>query len=172
MKTKSKKSRKPSKLPDYSARAIEQADECIGRAYSLIDRFEDDGQFEEPLDEEELISELDCIRDELEDCSEDGWRGYRDEMDALSNRLWKIGVAWPQFLPYSSWADVVRPEDLKDEIQETCLYRDDLLAIRRFSDALKCRFKEAVHILVEHARATMPDFPKGTKKARQRTCKR
>ena len=28
----------------------------------------------------------------------------------------------------------------------------------------ECRFKEAVHILVEHARETMPEFPKEEKK--------
>ena len=39
-----------------------------------------------------------------------------------------------------------------------------ILAIRSFGDALKCRFKEAVHILVEHARETMPEFPKEEKK--------
>ena len=156
--------RKRNNLPNYTAEAIGRAEDCIGRAYSLIVRFEDKGQFEEPISEEELISELDCIRAELDDCSDDGWDAYRDAMDALSNRLWKIGVAWPRYLPWWSWADVVCPKDLQDEISETCLYRDDLLAIRSFGDALKCRFKEAVHILVEHARETMPEFPKEEKK--------
>ena len=156
--------RKRNNLPDCTAWAIEQAEACIDRAYSLIAEFEDKELYDEPISEEELISELNYIRDQLDDCTDDGWDGYRDAMDALSNRLWKIGVAWPRYLPWWSWADVVCPKDLQDEISETCLYRDDLLAIRSFGDALKCRFKEAVHILVEHARETMPEFPKEEKK--------
>ena len=58
---------------------------------------------------------------------------------------------------------MVRPEDLKKEITETCLYRDDLLAIREYADNLKCRFKEAVHLLVEYARNTVKDFPQKEK---------
>lgn len=87
---------------DYAAIATDKANECLSDAYDLIARFEygEEDNYGEPIDEEGLISELDCIRSELDDCAEDGWRGYRDAMDALSNRLWKIGVAWPQFLPY------------------------------------------------------------------------
>ena len=91
---------------------------------------------------------------------EEGWLGYRDAMDEISNRLWQNGVAWPQQLPYWSWADVVRPEDLKREISQTCLFRDDLLEIRRYADELKCTFKEGVHKLIEHAQATLAEFPK------------
>ena len=114
----------------------------------------------EEIDEERLISELDCIHTELGEYDEEGWTGYRDAMDALSNRLWQNGVAWPQHLPYWSWADEVRPEDLEREISPTCLFRDDLLEIRRYADELKCTFKEAAHKLIEHAQATLAEFPK------------
>ena len=163
------------RMPDHEVRATVKAEDLLSDADSLIARYLEDGAYEDPIAEEDLISELDCIRSELDDCEDDGWAGYRDAMDSLSNRLWKIGVAWPQSLPYWSWADVVLPKDLKREISETALYRDDLLAIRSFSDVLKCRFKEAVHILVEHARKTIAEFPKpqnSRKKARDNTSRK
>ena len=159
---------------DYAAIATENAEGYLADAYDLIVRFEhgEEDDFVEPIDEENLLSELNYIRDKLDDCADDGWDDYRDAMDALSNRLWKIGVAWPQYLPPCSWADEVHPEDVKKEITETALYREDLLAIRSYGDSILCRFKDAVHLLVEHARKTVKDFPpkeKPSKKCKKKT---
>lgn len=153
---------KPSASYDYEAIACEEAEECLARADSLISDFlsGEENLDGEVIDEERLVSELDCIHSELGEYDEEGWLGYRDAMDEISNRLWQNGVAWPQQLPYWSWADVVRPEDLKREISQTCLFRDDLLEIRRYADELKCTFKEGVHKLIEHAQATLVEFPK------------
>lgn len=130
---------------EFVARTTESADYAVGRAHDLISEFEmSDGEMEE----EELISELDCIRDELQDYSEDGWRGFRDAMDELSNRLWLIGVAWPQFLPACCNADIVAPEDIETKIRGTYLYEEDFKAIRKYSDEIQCTFKAAVHELV------------------------
>ena len=147
--------------------ASEDAEDYLRRAETLISNFEydEEDEYGEVIDEETLLTELYCIHDKLLDCDEDGWDGYRDAMDALSNRLWQIGVAWPQSIPLS-WADEVHPEDLKMEISPTCLYREDLLAIREFSDNLKCTFKEAVHMMVEHARNTLAGFPKKMEKVK------
>ena len=130
---------------EFVARTTESADYAVGRAHDLISEFEmSDGEMEE----EELISELDCIRDELQDYSEDGWRGFRDAMDELPNRLWLIGVAWPQFLPACCNADIVAPEDIETKIRGTYLYEEDFKAIRKYSDEIQCTFKAAVHELV------------------------
>ena len=130
---------------EFVAHTTESADYAVGRAHDLISEFEmSDGEMEE----EELISELDCIRDELQDYSEDGWRGFRDAMDELSNRLWLIGVAWPQFLPACCNADIVAPEDIETKIRGTYLYEEDFKAIRKYSDEIQCTFKAAVHELV------------------------
>ena len=140
-----RKKREEKEEEEYIARAEGYAEDALSRAHGLIDEFEmSDGEMEE----DELTSELDCIRDELQDCSEDGWRGFRDAMDELSNRLWLMGVAWPQFLPACCWADIVEPEDVKMEIHCTYVYEEDFQAIRRFSDELQCTFKAAVNELV------------------------
>ena len=154
--TEEKKPAEVREVYDYEAIACEDAEEWLARADSLISDF----LYGEEIDEERLISELDYIHSELGECDDAGWTGYRDAMDALSNQLWQNGVAWPQHLPYWSWADVVSPEDLEREISPTCLFRDDLLEIRRYADELKCTFKEAVHKLIEHAQATLAEFPK------------
>ena len=136
---------KAAKNPKFANRATQYAEDALCRAHGLIDEFEmSDGE----MDEDELDSELNCIRDELEDYSEDGWRGFRDAMDELSNRLWLMGVAWPKYLPVWSWADVVDPEDVKIKIHCTYVYEKDFLAIRKFSDELRCTFKVAVNELV------------------------
>ena len=161
-------------LPDPS----EEAESFVADAYDLINRYEcvEEDDFGDVVDEEKLIEWLNHIRGELEVLADDGWEGYRDAMDALSNRLWKIGIAWPQHIP-CSWADEVYPEDLKKKISETALYRDDLLAIRRYGDRILCRFKDTVHLLVEHARKTIKNFPqaeppkaKGKKKLSYKRC--
>ena len=140
-----RKKREEKEMKEYIARAEADAEDALSRAHGLIDEFEmSDGE----MDEEDLISKLDCIRDDLQDCSEDGWRGFRDAMDELSNRLWLIGVAWPQFLPACCWADIVEPEDVKIKIHSTYVYEEDFLAIRKFSDELQCTFKAAVNELV------------------------
>ena len=140
-----RKKREEKEMKECIARAEGYAEDALCRAHGLIDEFEmSDGEMEE----EELISDLDCIRDELQDCSEDGWSGFRDAMDELSNRLWLIGVAWPQFLPACCWADIVEPEDVKMKIHCTYVYEEDYQAIREFSDELKCTFKAAVNELV------------------------
>ena len=140
-----RKQREEKEMKEYIARAEADAEDALSRAHGLIDEFEmSDGEMEE----DELTSELDCIRDELQDCSEDGWSGFRDAMDELSNRLWLIGVAWPQFLPACCWADIVEPEDVKIKIHGTYVYEEDYQAIREFSDELGCTFKAAVNELV------------------------
>ena len=137
-----RKKREEKEMKEYIARAEADAEDALSRAHGLIDEFEmSDGEMEE----EDLISELDCIRDDLQDCSEDGWRGFRDAMDELSNRLWLNGVAWPQFLPACCWADIVEPEDVKIKIHSTYVYEEDFQAIRKFSDELQCTFKAAVN---------------------------
>ena len=140
-----RKKREEREMKECIARAEADAEDALSRAHCLIGDFEmSDGEMEE----EELISELDCIRDELQDYSEDGWDGFRDAMDELSNRLWLIGVAWPQFLPACCWADIVEPEDVKIKIHGTYVYEEDFQAIREFSDELKYTFKAAVNELV------------------------
>ena len=140
-----RRKREEKAMQESIARAGEYAADALSRAHGLIDEFEmSDGEMEE----EELISELDCIRDELQDYSEDGWDGFRDAMDELSNRLWLIGVAWPQFLPACCWADIVEPEDVKIKIHGTYVYEEDFQTIRKFSDELQCTFKAAVNELV------------------------
>lgn len=140
-----RKKREEKEKEEYIARAEEYAEDALCRAHGLIDEFE---MSDDEMDEDELISELDCIRDELQDCSDDGWRGFRDAMDELSNRLWLIGVAWPQFLPACCWADIVEPEDVKIKIRSTYVYEEDYQTIREFSDELGCTFKAAVNELV------------------------
>ncbi len=140
-----RKKREEKEEEECIARAEEYAEDALCRAHGLIDEFE---MSDDEMDEDELISELDCIRSELQDCSEDGWGGFRDAMDELSNRLWLIGVAWPQFLPACCWADIVEPEDVKMKIHCTYVYEEDYQAIREFSDELKCTFKAAVNELV------------------------
>ncbi len=140
-----RKKREEKEEEEYIARAEADAEDALSRAHGLIDEFE---MSDDEMEEEDLISELDCIRDELQDCSDDGWRGFRDAMDELSNRLWLIGVAWPQFLPACCWADIVEPEDVKTKIHCTYVYEEDFQAIRKFSDELKCTFKAAVNELV------------------------
>ena len=164
-KGRNRKTQKPVWVPDVK----ELAESCIANAYDLINRYEcgEEDDYGNVVDEEILIERLDEIHAEFDELVQDGWVGYRDTMDALSNRLWQVGVAWPQHLQYWSLADVVLPEDLKKEITGTCLYRDDLLAIREYADDLKCRFKDAVHLLVEHARKTVKDFPQKEKPSRE-----
>ena len=146
----------------YEEVEYDEAEECVSYADRLISDFlyNDDSVLGEMIDEDRLISELDDIHSELGLFDDAGWTGYRDAMDAISNRLWQNGVAWPQHLPPWSWADVVCPEDLEREISPTCLYREDLLEIRRYADELRCTFKEGVHKLIEHAHATLAGFPK------------
>ncbi len=130
---------------EHVAKATEEAEYALSDARNLIYEYEEsDGEMEE----EDLLSDLDCIRDRLDDCAEDGWPGYRDAMDDLSNELWFKGIAWPQQLPIWSWADVVDPEDVKIPIHDTCLYEDDFLAIRKFSDKIRRTFKDTVHELM------------------------
>ena len=140
-----RKKREEKEEEEYIARAEADAEDALCRAHGLIDEFE---MSDDEMEEEDLISELDCIRDELQDCSDDGWRGFRDAMDELSNRLWLIGVAWPQFLPACCWADIVEPEDVKIKIHGTYVYEEDFQAIIKFSDELQCTFKAAVNELV------------------------
>ena len=140
-----RRKREEKAMQERIARAGEYAADALSRAHCLIDEFE---MSDDEMEEEELISELDCIRDELQDCSDDGWRGFRDAMDELSNRLWLIGVAWPQFLPACCNADIVAPEDIETKIRGTYLYEEDFKAIRKYSDEIQCTFKAAVHELV------------------------
>jgi hypothetical protein len=132
------------KEEDFAAKVTEHAMSALNEAYNRIYEFEEN----DCEDEDALIEDLDCIRSTLDDCAEDGWDGYRDEIDALSNRLWLLGVAWPQFLPVWSMADVVQPEDVDKGIRHTYIYEDDFKAIREFSDMYHCTFKEAAHELL------------------------
>ena len=159
-KAKGKKRARKSSEPVWVPSATEEAESFVAEAYELINLYEcvEEDDYGNVVDEERLIERLDEIHAEFGELADDGWEGYRDAMDALSNRLWKIGIAWPQHI-LSSWADEVYPEDLKKEISETALYREDLLAIRRYGDRILCRFKDTVHLLVEHARKTIADFP-------------
>ena len=155
---------------EFVAHTTESADYAVGRAHDLISEFE---MSDDEMEEEELISELDCIRDELQDCSDDGWRGFRDAMDELSNRLWLIGVAWPQFLPACCWADIVEPEDVKMKIHCTYVYEEDYQAIREFSDELGCTFKAAVNeLVVRGIKSYREECRAMEKKARAKKAKR
>ena len=165
-----RRKREEKAMQESIARAGEYAADALSRAHCLIDEFEmSDGEMEE----EYLISELDCIRDDLQDCSEDGWRGFRDAMDELSNRLWLIGVAWPQFLPACCWADIVEPEDVKIKIRSTYVYEEDYQAIREFSDELGCTFKAAVNeLVVRGIKSYREECRAMEKKARAKRAKR
>lgn len=165
-----RKKREEKEEEEYIARAEEYAEDALCRAHGLIDEFE---MSDDEMDEDELISELDCIRDELQDCSDDGWRGFRDAMDELSNRLWLIGVAWPQFLPACCWADIVEPEDVKIKIRSTYVYEEDYQAIREFSDELGCTFKAAVNeLVVRGIKSYREECRAMEKKARAKRAKR
>ena len=139
--------------PHFIDESVEEiADSAVASTTFLINEYElsDFDTEEERLEaEEDLISELNCIRDTLDDCADDGWKGYRSEMDCLSNMMWRLGIAWPQFLPAWSWADVVEPEDVATEISRVDIYDDDFNAILAFSDNFRCTFKAGVHMLVE-----------------------
>ena len=145
--------------------ATEEAESLIGDAYDFIHRYKygEEDDYGNVVDEERLIERLDEIHAWFGELVQDDWEGYRETMDELSNRLWELGVAWPQHLPYWSWADVVLPGDLKKKISKTCLYQKDLIAIREYADAKMWRFKDTVHFLVNHARKTLNDFSEAIK---------
>ncbi len=172
-KAKGKKRTRKAPKPDYVMDLTGEAEEYIAVANDLIDRYElgEEDDYGNPVDEERLIARMYEIHSELGELEEEGWEGYRDAMDALSNRLWQVGIAWPQHLPYWSWADVVLPEDLKMEISSTCIYQKDLIAIRKYADSQMWRFKDTVHLLVEHARKTIDGFSMVEKESKPR-CRR
>lgn len=172
-----KRTRKtPEPEPVYVPSLEDEVGYWFGAADEVIYQFEhnEEDDYGKVVDEKRLIERLNYIHEELGELMEDGWDGesYRDAMDAWSNKLWKLGVAWPQDLPYWSWADVVDPKDLKKEICATCLYQKDLIAIRKYADEQMWRFKDAVHFLVEHARKTLDDFSKPEPKLRKRRAKK
>lgn len=123
---------------------LSDVEQCI---FEYEDALRDDEVTSE--DTETLISDMNCFRDRLEDFADDGWKDYRDTIEEFSNRLWMLGVAWPQYLPPWHVADIVDPADINEDIRKTWIYEDDFLAIRKMSDDQKMTFKAMVKELVK-----------------------
>lgn len=128
--------------------AAETASELLGQASQIIydceAYIEDDDQ--ESI--ENALSELDCIRDSLEDCAEDGWDGFRSAIEDLSNEAWNVGLAWPQNPSMYCDFDLVSPDDVENSISSVWILSEDADEIREMSDRLRMTFKEMVHDLL------------------------
>lgn len=139
----------PYKFDDWEdlSCVLSDAEQCISEYEDVLH----DGEVT-PEATDALVSDMNCIRDRLEDFADDGWEGYRNAIEEFSNRLWLLRVAWPQYLPPWHVADTVDPADIGKDIRMAWIYEDDFFAIRKMSDDQKMNFKDMVKELVELGR--------------------